>query len=97
MMDSGRNWSSRSPLINLRQLERDKANAKAEIRTALDRLAAKHGTKARAINCVMADYAAHMLDDATYEVQRELEFESQPEVWKRSLSTRTVHPRGMSR
>jgi len=40
----------------------------------LDRLAAMHGIKPRAINYVMADYAARMLDDATYEVQRELEF-----------------------
>ena len=30
-------------------------------------------SKPRAINYVMADYTARMLDDATYEVQRELE------------------------
>jgi len=35
--------------------------------------------KPRAINYVMADYAARMLDDATYEVQRELEFEIEAE------------------
>jgi hypothetical protein len=67
--------TSRDPREVLRQLERDKADARVEIRSALDRLAAKHGIKPRAINYVMADYAARMLDDATYEVQRELEFE----------------------
>ncbi len=66
--------TSRDPRELLRQLDRDKADARAEIRAALDRLAAMHGIKPRAINYVMADYAARMLDDATYEVQRELEF-----------------------
>jgi len=65
----------RDPRDLLRQLERDKADARAEIRAALDRLAEKHAIKPRAINYVMADYAARMLDDAAYEVQRELEFE----------------------
>jgi hypothetical protein len=72
--------TSRDPRDLLRQLERDKADARAEIREVLDRLAAKHGIKARAINYVIADYAAHMLDDATYEVQRELEFEIEAEA-----------------
>jgi hypothetical protein len=71
--------TQRDPKDALRQLERDEADAKAEIRAALDRSAAKHGIRARAINFVIADHVDGLLADAVYEVRRELELEIEAE------------------
>ena len=56
-------------------MARDKLEAKAEIRAALDRLAAKHGASARDINYAIDGYADDMINDALFEVERELNAE----------------------
>jgi len=67
--------SRRDPSEQLEQLARDKLEAKAEIRDALDRLAAKHGASVRDISHAIEGYADNMIDDALFEVERELEAE----------------------
>jgi hypothetical protein len=67
--------SRRDPREQLEQLARDKLEAKAEIRAALDRLAAKHGASVRDINYAIDGYADDMINDALFEVERELNAE----------------------
>jgi hypothetical protein len=67
--------SRRDPGEQLEQLARDKLEAKAEIREVLDRLAAKHGASARDIGYAIEGYADDMIDDALFEVERELNTE----------------------
>ena len=59
------------PREQLDELARDKREAKAEIRAALDRLAAKHGASARDLNHAIEGYADDMINDALFEVERE--------------------------
>jgi hypothetical protein len=62
----------RDPVEELDELAHDKLAAKAEIRETLDRLAAKHALGAREIGKAVQGYADDMLNDATYEREREL-------------------------
>jgi len=62
----------RDPQEELGRIAHDKIEAKAEIRDALDRLAAKHDLGAREISKAVQGYADDMLNDATYELEREL-------------------------
>jgi hypothetical protein len=67
--------SARDPRERLDELRRDKLKAKAEIRQVLDRLAAKHGLAAREINRAIEGYVDDMLNDAAYELERQLTHE----------------------
>jgi hypothetical protein len=64
--------SARDPQARLADLNRDKLQAKTEIREVLDRLAAKHGLAAHQISLAVQGYADDMLSDAAYELEREL-------------------------
>ena len=67
--------SRRDPREQLEQLARDKLEAKAEIRAALDRLAFRQGASLRDIDHAMERYADSMIADAIYEVESELQRE----------------------
>jgi hypothetical protein len=72
------NFTSRpDPIDDLEQLARDKLDAKAKIRQALDRLAEKHHISPRHINAAVSGYVDDLLSDATYELERELIRESE--------------------
>ena len=71
--------SQRNPRERLDQLHRDALDAKAEIRAALERLAARHRISAKDISYAMDGYADNLLDDAIYNVKRELEHASDDE------------------
>jgi hypothetical protein len=60
------------PIDELDQLARDKLDAKAEIRQALDRLAEKHHISPREVNAAVTGYVDDLLSDAAYELEREL-------------------------
>jgi hypothetical protein len=60
----------------LEELAGDKREAKAEFRAALDRLATKHGASARDLNHAIEDYADDTINDALFEVERELNSEA---------------------
>jgi hypothetical protein len=64
--------SRRDPQDELARIARDKIEAKAEIREVLDQLAAKHGISAREIGKAVQGYTDDMLNDATYELERDL-------------------------
>jgi len=66
---------SNVPTDQLRRLARDKLEAKAEIRAALDRLAFRQGASLRDIDHAMERYADSMIADAIYEVESELQRE----------------------
>jgi hypothetical protein len=70
VLSSGRDSQER-----LDHLRRDKLEARAEIRAALDRLAAKHGLAAREIDRAIEGYVDDMLNDAAYELERQLAHE----------------------
>ena len=53
----------------------DAIDAKAEVRAALERLAARHTISAKDIAYATDGYADNLLDDAIYNVKRELEHE----------------------
>jgi len=67
--------SRRDPRDRLAQLHRDALDAKAAIRAALDRLAERHGIAAKDVAYAMDGYADSLLDDAIYNLERELERE----------------------
>jgi hypothetical protein len=69
----------RNPLDRFDQLHRDALNAKAEIRNALDRPAARHRISATDIAYAMDGYADNLLDDTIYSVKRDLEREIEDE------------------
>lgn len=64
--------SGGNPHSRLDELARDKLDAKAEIREVLDRLAAKHGLAPREIDRAVQGYLDDLLDDATFELERDL-------------------------
>ena len=64
--------SLRDPQAQLDELARDKLDAKVEIRNVLERLAAKHGVRAREVNATMRGYVDDALADLAYEVERTL-------------------------
>jgi hypothetical protein len=67
--------SNLDPQERLKDLARDKLEAKVEIRAALDRLAIRQGLAARDIGQAVQGYADDMINDAAYERQRTLERE----------------------
>jgi len=64
--------SNRDPQERLAELAHDKLDAKAGIRAVLDALAAKHALSARDVGKAVQGYADDMLNDATWELEREL-------------------------
>jgi hypothetical protein len=66
--------SNRDPAERLSSLRQDVLDAKAEIRAALERLAAKHLIPMREVDRSM-DWADDGLGDLVYDVENELEHE----------------------
>ena len=66
--------SRRDPRERLEALRRDTAEAKAQVREALDQLAARHSIAAKDIEYAMAGLD-DVLGDAIYSVERDLERE----------------------
>ena len=66
--------SNAHPADQLRRLDHDVVDTKAEIRKLLDALAARHDVRGGEVNRAMA-YADDMLSDLVHEVRRELEHE----------------------
>ena len=64
--------SSGDPQERLDRLKRDVLDTKVEIRSALEKLAQKHGILAREVNQAINGYADDMLSDLVYELEREL-------------------------
>jgi len=64
------------PREQLEELARDTREAEAETRAALGWLAAKHGASARDLNHAIEGYADDMINDALFEVERELNSEA---------------------
>jgi hypothetical protein len=64
--------SRSDPQTRLDQLRRDMIETKVEIRSALEKLARKHGIPAPEINRAIRDYADDMLSDLVYELERDL-------------------------
>ncbi len=64
--------SGGDPRRRLDDLARDKLQARSEIREVLDRLAEKHGLAPQEIDRAVQGYLDDMLDDAVFELEREL-------------------------
>lgn len=64
--------SQDDPSDRLDRLRRDVLDAKVELRSALERLAEKHGISARDVNKAITGYADDMLSDLVYELESEL-------------------------
>lgn len=62
------------PSERLGELEKDRAQARAEIRGLVERLAEKHGATARDVAVAMRS-VNHMLGDLLYEQERALQHE----------------------
>ncbi len=64
--------SNRDSQDRLDELAHDKLDAKTGIRAVLDEPAVKHALSAREVGKAVQGYADDMLNDATYELEREL-------------------------
>ena len=71
--------SRRDPLDRLASLQDDLAGAKAAIKAVLEGVAARHGITARDVNEAIEGYAADMLSDMIFHVERDLEREIEGE------------------
>jgi hypothetical protein len=65
--------SGLEPSEQLRLLQQDMSEAKAQIREVLERLAAKHGIEQRDFAYAIDGYADDMLSDRVYGIERDLE------------------------
>jgi hypothetical protein len=63
-------WSD--PREELKQLERDKLEAKYEIRQVLDKYAEPHGVESGEVNRLVWGYVDGLLSDLLYEREQEL-------------------------
>ena len=70
-----RNMSRRDPVAELARIERDKVEAKYEIRLVLDKYAELHGISPKSINELVWGYVDDMLGDMFFELEDELQAE----------------------
>ena len=70
-----RNTSRRDPIAQLEHIERDKVEAKHEIRLVLDKYAELHGISPKVINEVVWGYVDDALGDMFFEIEEELRAE----------------------
>lgn len=78
--DWPRNATWPDPLDQLRQLERDKLDAKHEIRTVLDRYREKYRISARQTNQAMWGYVDDLLSDLFFEKEEALKAEIEADI-----------------
>jgi hypothetical protein len=64
----------------LQEIEKDKVQAKYEIRQVLDRVADKHGIRAKDVNHLVWGYVDDMLSDLFYEKEGELTREIEEDI-----------------
>jgi hypothetical protein len=75
-----RNASWPDPAERLQEIEKDKLQAKYEIRQVLDRAADKHGIRAKDVNQLVWGYVDDMLSDLFYEKEGELTREIEEDI-----------------
>ena len=78
--DWPRNATWPDPLDKLRQLEKDKLDAKYEIRLVLDRYREKYRIRARQVNETVWGYVDDLLDDFFYEKEEALKAEIEDDI-----------------
>lgn len=78
--DWPRNATWPHPLDQLRQLEKDKLDAKYEIRQVLDRYREKYRISARQTNQAMWGYVDDLLSDFFYEKEEQLKAEIEADI-----------------
>jgi hypothetical protein len=78
--DWPRNATWLDPLDQLRQLEKDKLDAKYEIRQVLDRYREKYRISAKQVNQAVWGYVDDLLDDFFYEKEEALKAEIEDDI-----------------
>jgi hypothetical protein len=78
--DWPRNATWPDPLDQLHQLERDKLDAKYEIRQVLDRYREKYSIGARQVNETVWGYVDDLLDDFFFETEEALKAEIEDDI-----------------
>jgi hypothetical protein len=78
--DWPRNATWPDPLEHLRQLEKDKVDAKHEIREVLDRYREKYRISVRQVNESVWGYVDDLLDDFFYEKEEALKAEIEEDI-----------------